>query len=371
MGPTKTSVSVKDLLAGMVTAGASDLHVSVGSPPAFRIDGRIRRVAGLETPSPQQTRQMADDIMTPEQKATFERTHDLDFAYSLSGVGRFRVNVSTRRGSVGFVVRHIPHEIPTGDQLGLPAVCRKVAERPRGLVVVTGPTGSGKSTSLAAIIDYLNSTRAGHILTLEDPVEFIHKDKQSIVTQRQIGDDTANFAEALRSGLRQDPDVIMIGEMRDLETVELAITAAETGHLVLGTLHTTSAIATVDRIINVFPHESQQQVRVQLANSLQGVMSQCLVPRIGGGRVAAHEVLVATDGVRALIRDGKSAQLLNVIQMGRAQGMTTLEERLVELVRDGYIEGPEAMRVANRPDDVEQLLNEGAKAEPSDGSAAP
>jgi twitching motility protein PilT len=299
--------------------------------------------------------------MTPEQRTTFEARHDLDFAYSLSGVGRFRVSAMMRRGSVAMVARHIPHEIPSAAQLGLPGVCRKLAERPRGLVIVTGPTGSGKSTSLAAIVDFINSTREGHILTLEDPIEFIHADKKCI-TQRQIGDDTETFAQGLRSGLRQDPDIIMIGEMRDLETVQLAITAAETGHLVLGTLHTTSAITTVDRIIDVFPHESQQQVRVQLANSLQGVISQCLVPRIGGGRIAAHEVLVSTDGVRSHIRDGKTGQLFNALQTGRSHGMILLEERLVELVKEGYIEEEAALRVANRREDVASKLKSSAGA---------
>ena len=362
MKTTKTTRSMHDLLGGMVKAGASDLHVGVGSPPSFRVDGRIRRLTNLEILTNQQTGQLAEEIMTPEQKQVFESRHDLDFAYSLSGVGRFRVNAMMRRGSVGLVVRHIPHEIPTGDQLGLPAVCRKLAERPRGLIVVTGPTGCGKSTSLAAIIDYLNSTRPAHILTLEDPIEFVHRDKQCIVSQRQIGDDTESFAQALRSGLRQDPDIIMIGEMRDLETVELAITASETGHLVFGTLHTASTIATVDRIIDIFPHESRQQVRVQIANSLLGIISQSLVPRIGGGRIAAHEVLVTNDSVRALVRDGKTAQLLNVLQMGRNLGMITLEERLVELVNEGYIEVSDALRFANRPDDVEQMLDAVATA---------
>ena len=258
-----------------------------------------------------------------------------------------------------------PREIPTGKQLGLPSICRKLADRPRGLVMFTGPTGCGKSTSLAAIVDYINCTQDGHILTLEDPIEFIHQDKRCLITQRQIGDDTGNFEQGLLHSLRQDPDVVMIGEMRDLETIQLAITASETGHLVLGTLHTASAIATIDRIIDVFPPGVQQQIRIELANSLQGVISQCLVPRIGGGRIAAHEILVATDGVRSLIREGKTSQLQNVLQTGRAQGMISLEDRLVEIVKAGYVKAYDAIRFANRPAEVEQkLLNQ--EPEPSD-----
>ncbi len=347
-----TTISMDDLLTVMVRSRASDLHVGVGSPPAVRIDGRIRRIENTEALSQDDAKRLIHEIMSPEQRAAFEQRPDIDFSYSRTGVGRFRVNALSRRNSIAMVARHIPHEIPSAAQLGLPGVCRKLAERPRGLVLVTGPTGSGKSTTLAAILDFINGTREGHILTLEDPIEFIHAEKKCIVTQREIGSDTESFAQGLRAGLRQDPDIIMIGEMRDLETVQLAITAAETGHLVLGTLHTTSAITTIDRIIDVFPHESQQQVRVQLANSLQGVISQCLLPRVGGGRIAAHEVLVSTDSVRSNIRDGKSAQLVNVLQTGRSHGMILLEDRLIELVNGGYIELETAAQAANRPDEV-------------------
>ncbi len=344
--------TVDDLLGHMVKIGASDLHLGVGSPAVVRIDGSMRRITGLPALAEEHTRFYADSLMTPEQAERFARKRDIDFAYSMAGVGRFRVNAMVRRGSVALVARHIPHEIPSGGKLGLPGVCQYLANRPRGLVLVTGPTGSGKTTSLAAIIDYVNATRDGHVLTLEDPIEFLHRAKRCVVTQRQIGDDTDSFADGLRAGLRQDPDVIMIGEMRDLETIQLAITAAETGHLVFGTLHTTSAIATVDRIIDVFPTERQQQVRQQLANSLQGIVSQCLVPRVGGGRIAAHEVLVATDAVRAQIREGKTAQILNTMQTSRGSGMRTLEEALLELAQAGQIDPGEAMRVANRPEEI-------------------
>ena len=361
---TKTPTA-NDLFTHMVKIGASDLHLGVGTPPAVRIDGKILRIPGLDALTEEQTREHARSLMNEEQSARFAKKRDLDFAYSIPGVGRFRVNAMTRRGSTALVARHIPHEIPSPAQLGLPAVCRHLATRARGLVLVTGPTGSGKTTSLAAILDFVNATHEGHILTLEDPIEFLHRAKRCIVTQRQIGDDTDTFADGLRAGLRQDPDVIMIGEMRDLETIKLAITAAETGHLVFATLHTTSAIATVDRIIDVFPPEMQQQVRMQLAGSLQGILSQCLLPRIGGGRVGAHEVLIATDAVRAQIREGKTSQILNSMQTSRNSGMKTLEEALVELVKGGLVELEEALRVANRPDAVQRAA--AGQPEPSAG----
>ncbi|MHC4899897.1 MAG: type IV pilus twitching motility protein PilT, partial [Planctomycetota bacterium] len=247
--------------------------------------------------------------------------------------------------------------------LGLPDVCTELASKPRGLVLVTGPTGCGKSTTLAAMIDHVNNTEQGHILTLEDPLEFVHPDKCCFVTQRQIGQDTPSFAEALRRALRQDPDVILIGEMRDLETFSMAITAAETGHLVFGTLHTTSAISTVDRIIDVFPTDAQQQVRVQLATTLQGVISQCLLPKIGGGRVAAREILIATDGIRSLIREGKTPQMLNIIQTGKAHGMTTLEMSLLDLVNRGLVLLDDAVSKANRPDEVQRMAKTDAAAQ--------
>ncbi len=347
--------TVQDLLGHMVKLGASDLHLGVGTPPSIRIDGRVLRIQGLDNSTEQQTRKYAEQLQTPAQIERFASRKDVDFSYSLSGIGRFRVNLLVSRGTAGLVIRHIPHEIPTAAQLGLPLICRDLADRSRGLVLVTGPTGCGKTTSLAAIIDYINQHHDAHILTLEDPIEFIHSAKRGLITQRQVGDDTDSFANGLRAGLRQDPDIIMIGEMRDLQTIQLAITAAETGHLVFGTLHTTSAVATVDRMVDVFPPESQAQIRTQLAASLQGIVSQCLVPRIGGGRVAAHEVLIATDAVRAQIREAKSSQILNTMQTGRAVGMQTLEENLAELATSGQVELSRALRVANRPDEVERL----------------
>ena len=318
------SLSIDQMLREMVEQKASDLHVKAGSPPGYRIDGDIVPQEKYGTLTPEHTKLLCQQIMTAEQWARYEQEKDIDFSYALRDCARFRVNALTQRNSMGLVIRQIPDVIPDHKQLGLPQICLDLAAKPRGLVLVTGPTGSGKSTTLAAMINFINETESGHILTMEDPLEFIHRDKQCFVTQRQIGSDSPSFKEALRRALRQDPDVILIGEMRDLETISMAITAAETGHLVFGTLHTTSAISTVDRIIDVFPTDAQQQVRVQLAGTLQGLISQTLVPKVGGGRVAAREILVATDGVRALIRDSKSAQILNLMQTGKAFGMSTL-----------------------------------------------
>ena len=254
------------------------------------------------------------------------------------------------------VLRVIPDQIPDLDSLGLPDACRELANRPRGMVLVTGPTGSGKSTTLAAMVDHINGSREGHILTMEDPLEFVHEDKSCYVTQREIGTDCKSFGQALRRGLRQDPDVILIGELRDLETIEMALTAAETGHLVMATMHTTNAISSVDRIIDVFPHEAQEQIRIQLSNALHGVVSQTLLTRVGGGQIAASEVLICTDGVRSLIREGKTAQMLNFLQTGSKVGMNTLEQSLVDLVNAGEITPVDAIHAANRPQDVRRAV---------------
>ncbi len=345
-----------NLLHHMVKQKASDLHIKAGSAPGFRIDGNVVQQAEYGTLSPDQTRALAAEVMSPEQRQKFEAEKDFDFSYAVKDLARFRVNVLVQRGSVGMVIRQIPDRIPTVDELGLPQICRDLAMKPRGLVLVTGPTGSGKSTTLAAMIDFYNAHEQGHILTMEDPIEFIHKDKKCFVNQRQIGQDTLSFSQALRRALRQDPDVILIGEMRDLETIGMAITAAETGHLVFGTLHTTSAISTVDRIIDVFPHEAQQQIRVQLATTLQGVISQTLLPKAGGGRCAAREILVASDGVRSLIREGKTPQILNLMQTGGKLGMSTLEMELTAFVQKGLVSLEDAMSRANRPDEVQRNI---------------
>ncbi|MCB9890221.1 MAG: type IV pilus twitching motility protein PilT [Planctomycetes bacterium] len=363
-----TTTKIQDLLHRMVDCGASDLHLKAGNRAGFRIDGEI---CPQEDTGPFEASNIlgfAKDMMTRDQLERFENELDLDFSYEVEGLARFRVNVLTQRGSPGLVIRQIPTKIPTAEQLCLPEVCIELAGKPRGLVLVTGPTGSGKSTTLAAMIDWINRNRHGHILTMEDPIEFVHEDKGCFVTQRQIGQDTKGFNEALRRALRQDPDVILIGEMRDLETIALAISAAETGHLVFGTLHTTGAISTVDRILDVFPPDQQQQVRVQLSSSLQGVISQCLLPRMGGGRVAAHEILVATSAVRSLIREGKTPQILNVLQTGSKSGMASLENVLARYVRERIVELDHAIEKANRPDEVVKLAGEAAMGSASSGT---
>jgi len=345
-------VNIEKLLQHMVGINASDLHIKAGSRPGYRIDGQIKSFEEDQPLSPEQTRGLAESLMSEDQTQTFDADGDLDFSHAVKDLARFRINVLTQRGSVGMVIRQIADAIPTIDELRLPDICKSLALKPRGLVLVTGPTGSGKSTTLAAMIDYINENEYGHILTMEDPLEFIHKDKNCFVNQRQIGTDCHSFGQALRRALRQDPDVILIGEMRDLETISLAITAAETGHLVFGTLHTTSAISTIDRIIDVFPSDQQDQVRVQLSSTLQGVISQCLISKQGGGRVAAHEILIATDGVRSLVREGKTAQMMNFLQTGSKHGMKTLEQALVDLVNQGQVNLDDAVGKANRPDEV-------------------
>jgi twitching motility protein PilT len=352
------SLQIEELLRAMVHKGASDLHIKAGSAPGFRIDGNVEPQAEWGRLMPDQTAALARQLMGPEQWERFLKEKDIDFSFAVKDLARFRVNALHQRNAMGIVVRQIPDQIPDAKKLGLPQVCLDLAAKPRGLVLVTGPTGSGKSTTLAALIDFVNQTEHGHILTMEDPLEFVHPDKNCFVTQRQIGQDCSSFREGLRRALRQDPDVILIGEMRDLETISMAISAAETGHLVFGTLHTTSAISTVDRIIDVFPTDAQQQVRVQMSSTLQGVISQTLVGKIGGGRVAAREILVATDAVRSLIREGKSQQILNLMQTGRQYGMATLEDELLKAFAEGLITADDAVAKANRPDDVRKRLPE-------------
>ncbi|MBL8753133.1 MAG: type IV pilus twitching motility protein PilT [Planctomycetes bacterium] len=363
------SLRIDDLLHAMVKKGASDLHVKAGSPPGFRVDGEVQQQAEFGPLSPEMTADLARQLMAPEQWERFQKEKDIDFSFAVPNLARFRVNCLHQRTAAGIVIRQIPDAIPDARKLGLPQICLDLAAKPRGLVLVTGPTGSGKSTTLAAMIDYINQTEHGHILTMEDPLEFVHPDKKCFVTQRQIGQDCPSFREGLRRALRQDPDVILIGEMRDLETISMAISAAETGHLVFGTLHTTSAISTVDRIIDVFPTDAQQQVRVQMGSTLQGVISQTLVPKVGGGRVAAREILVATDAVKSLIREGKSQQILNLMQTGKQYGMTTLEDELLKAYTEGLITGDDAVSKANRPDDVRKRLGEQpVKANPGLGT---
>ena len=322
------------------------------------MNGSLRGAPEFPRLAPEQVRDLAYGIMTPRQRQRFEQEKDLDFSYSVPDLARFRVNVLCQRGTLAMVIRQIPDQIPTMEQLQLPAVCGDMAMRPRGLVLVTGPTGCGKSTTLASMIDHINTHQEGHIITMEDPLEFIHSDKSCYVTQRQIGDDSATFSQALRRALRQDPDIILVGEMRDTETIQMAITAAETGHLVLATLHTVGATATIDRIIEAFPTDAQQQAKIGLSSTLQGVISQVLLPRKDGGQVAAREILVATDGVRAMIRDGKTAQMLSLQQTGKSVGMITLEQALADLVKQGVVELEVAMSKSNRPEAVAKIVEQ-------------
>jgi len=346
-------MKIDQLLQDMIKASGSDAHLKVGMPPGIRVAGRIYP-RGEDRLRPEDTLAAARELLTQEQWERFEQLGDFDCSYSLPSVGRFRVNIMRQRGSVSLVMRHIPDKIPTIDQLGLPPICKTLATKPRGLVLVTGPTGSGKSTTLAAMIDLINSTVAGHILTMEDPVEFVHRDKKCYINQREVGTDTMDFNEALRRAMRQDPDVILIGEMRDLETINLAVTAAETGHLVLATLHTTSAMKSIDRIVSVFPPGQQTQIRLQMASTLQGIISQTLIPAIKGGRAAAIEVLIANDAVRTLIRENKMAQIPTAMQTGKKVGMQTLEDNLSLLVARKIISYEQAIAKANHPEAVTQ-----------------
>ena len=341
-------MDIATILEHMVKLGGSDAHFKVGQPYGVRVSGQIQpqNTGHLK---PAQTEAIAKAILSEEDWAKFEETKDLDTSYSVPGVGRFRVNVMRQRGSISLVLRHIPERIPTFSELGLPEICAKLAAKPRGLVLVTGPTGSGKSTTLAAMIDHINSTEQGHILTMEDPIEFLHVDKKSYINQREIGSDTKGFNEALRRALRQDPDVILIGEMRDLETISLAVTAAETGHLVFGTLHTTSAAKTIDRMVGVFPPDQQTQIRMQLAGTLQGIISQTLLPKVGGGRVAALEILVAVDALRSLIRENKLQQIPTTMQTGKKYGMQLLEDHLNQLISQRKVDYDDAVAKANNP----------------------
>jgi twitching motility protein PilT len=358
-------MSIDELLRRMVEIGASDLHLKVGSPPGFRRDGWIVREPKIPPLRPEDTENLANSIMDADRVRIFEEEHDIDFGHSVPGVARFRVNVFRQRGSVSMVVRRIPIDVPDIDALELPEICKRLALKPSGLVLVTGPAGSGKSTTLAAMVNYVNEHVMGHILTLEDPVEFLHQDRKCYVNQREVGADTSSFAEALRRSEREDPDVILVGELRDLETIALTLTAAEMGHLVFATLHTTSAVQTVDRVIEVFPNDRTAQIRLQLAATLQAVISQILLPRIGGGRVAAHEVMVGTPEIRGAIREGRTDRVRELIRAGEPVGARTLESALAGLVRENRVTLADALAKANDPALVRRLL---AKA--SSGASA-
>ena len=329
-------MDITELLAFSFKQGASDLHLSAGLPPLMRIDGDVRRV-NLPAMDRRQIHGLIDDIMNDRQRKDFAQLLEADFSFEVPGVARFRVNAFNHNRGAGAVFRTIPTKVLTMEELDMGQVFRDIADKPRGLVLVTGPTGSGKSTTLAAMLDYINDAKYLHILTIEDPIEFIHTSKKCLINQREVHRDTHSFSNALRSALREDPDIILVGEMRDLETIRLAMTAAETGHLVFGTLHTTSAAKTIDRIVDVFPAEEKAMVRTMLSESLQAVISQTLVKKIGGGRVAAHEIMLGSSGIRNLIREDKVAQMYSAIQTGGSQGMQTLDQCLHNLVNKGLI----------------------------------
>lgn len=333
-------MGILEILELAIKSGASDVHLTVASPPIIRVNGRLKRL-GEEKLTPEDAMRIIQEVLTPEQIEAFEAKGELDISYSNPGFGRFRVNVYKQRGSYSMALRVVALNIPSMDALRLPLVLKELATKQRGLILVTGPTGSGKSTTLAAMIDHMNQTRNEHIITIEDPIEYLHKHQLSIVNQREIGHDSHSFANALRAALRQDPDIILVGEMRDLETIGTAITAAETGHLVMSTLHTIGAAKTVDRIIDVFPPHQQQQVRVQLASVIEAVISQQILPKADGtGRVAAFEIMVANAAIRNLIREGKTHQIQNVIQTGSNQGMQTMDASLLELYKKRIIDLP-------------------------------
>lgn len=355
---TKTTLDIDDLLTYAVENGASDLHLTNQLPPSIRVDGSIRPIEGLPRLDNEQIREMIFGILTQSLRERFEATRELDTSHSIMGVGRFRVNVFQQRGSIGAVLRAIPHEIPPFETLGLPEVIASFAELRRGLVLVTGPTGSGKSTTLASLINIINRTKPLHIMTVEDPIEFLHTHDRAIVNQREVGADTTSFAEALRHVLRQDPDVILVGEMRDIETIATALTAAETGHLVFATLHTQDAPQTIDRIIDVFPTNQQDQVRIQLAGSLEAVVTQQLILSASGlGRVPVAEVMVCTPAIRNLIRSAKTHQVYSLMQTGGAVGMQTMDQGLAKAVREGKITEAMAFDRCHDPNELRDQLS--------------
>ncbi len=369
-GRVSAVLDLDRLLAYAVERGASDVHIKVGSPPFIRIDGRLERIDHQDV-SPVETERIAFAIMPKQRAEEFLATSDADFAYSVSGLGRFRVNVMRQRGSVGLVLRRVQSDIPSFEQLGLPPVVRKLAEHERGLVLVTGPTGSGKTTTLGSMIDYINETQKKHIVTIEDPIEILHADKASIVNQREIGTDTADFHAALKRVLRQDPDVILVGEMRDIETVKTALTAAETGHLVFSTLHTISATDSINRIIDFFPPHEQRQVRMSLGGSLRGIVSQRLVERRGGGRIPAVEILVATGRIfDKIVNAEETNEIEQIIAEGEYYGMQTFDQSLLGIYGEGLVELREALAASTSPHDLRLMIEQFTMRQASEQAAA-
>ncbi len=342
-------MDIGELLAFAVKNGASDMHLSAGLPPMIRVDGDVRRI-NVPPLEHKAVHDLVYDIMNDKQRKDYEEFLETDFSFEIPGLARFRVNAFNQNRGSGAVFRTIPSKILTLEELSCPAIFKDISDYPRGVVLVTGPTGSGKSTTLAAMINHKNESEYGHILTIEDPIEFVHESKKCLINQREVHRDTLGFSEALRSALREDPDVILVGEMRDLETIRLALTAAETGHLVFGTLHTSSAAKTIDRVVDVFPAAEKDMIRAMLSESLRAVISQSLCRKVGGGRVAAHEIMIGTPAIRNLIRENKIAQMYSAIQTGQQHGMQTLDQNLKELLQKGLVTREEAQRKAANKD---------------------
>jgi twitching motility protein PilT len=364
-------VSLSELLKKLSELGGSDLHITTGTPPQVRVDGHLRPLEGYRQLNSSDTKQLAYSVLTDAQKHRFEESLELDFSFGVKGLSRFRANIFNQRGAVGAVFRAIPYEIKTFESLGLPVVVKQLCDKPRGLILVTGPTGSGKSTTLASMIDKINNDRHEHILTIEDPIEFLHNHKNCVVNQREVNADTRGFAEALRTALRQDPDVVLVGEMRDLETIESALRIAETGHLTFATLHTNSAFSTINRIIDVFPSEQQSQIRAQLSLVLEGIMCQALLPRADGhGRVMALEILVPNSAIRNLIREDKVHQIYSMMQTGQDKyGMQTFNQALATLYHKRLITLDIAMQRSSNTDELRELIDRGSGLNNGNGAA--
>jgi twitching motility protein PilT len=367
---TQEPLSLSDLLKKLIEMGGSDLHLTTNTPPQVRVDGHLRPCEGMRTLTSADTKSLAYSVLTDAQKHRFEENLELDFSFGVRGLSRFRANLFNQRGAVGAVFRAIPYEIKSFDELGLPPVVSHLCDRPRGLILVTGPTGSGKSTTLAAMLDKVNRERHEHIVTIEDPIEFLHSHKSCIVNQREVGADTRGFAEALRTALRQDPDVVLVGEMRDLETIESALRIAETGHLTFATLHTNSAASTINRIIDVFPSAQQAQIRAQLSLVLEGILCQSLIPRADGrGRGMALEILVPNPAIRNLIREDKVHQIYSMMQTGQGKhGMQTFNQSLATLYHKRLISIEMAMQRSSNPDELRELIEHGAGVNTGNGA---
>jgi len=363
-----------ELFELMVDKGASDLHLWVPSPPVFRIDGVLTPLSEFVPATPEYVETVFDEITTPEQKNTFLEELELDFAYSIPGLARLRVNALKQRGTISLAFRLVPYEVPSIDELGLPEICKRLVLKPRGLILVTGPTGCGKSTTLAAMINHLNENDSRTIITIEDPIEYLHSNKRCLIAQRDLGNDTKSFANALVHALRHDPDVLIVGEMRDVATMSTAITAAETGHLVLGTLHTVDAVQSINRIVDMFPHAEQQQIITQLSQVIEAILSQILLPRIGGGRIAAFEVMIANSVIRRLIREQRVFELPRNMEFStEEEGMHTLGQELADLVRNGIVSREDAMMKSSDPVKLNQLLpfeNEAQSLQTQNGAPA-